>query len=100
MQPKNVSTIRVSQLAPGTREANLLQFFGRNKLLTASCLSLCPITSAHNERLTATVTFNTPSEAKKALSLDGQHMGDSKLSVERDFRGFTVLASPQEPSVE
>ena len=100
MQPKDVSTVRVSQLEPGVRGADLRQFFGRHKLITASCMSICPSVSSESKQFVATVTFDAPSEAKKAVQLDGQFLRESSLSIERDFRGLTVLACPSEPSVE
>ena len=100
MQPKDVLTLRVSQLAPDLQKADLLHFFNRNKLRASPGISLCPSTSAQGASLVATVTFGSPSDAKKALKLDQQYLGKSSICIEREFIGFTVLATPEEPTVE
>ena len=100
MQPKNVSTVRLSNLAPGLQKNDVHQFFGRHKLLTSQNMSLCPSAPVEGAPLVGTATFDSPADAKTALGLSGQLLGSSSIWVERDFMGFTVLAAPSEPSVE
>lgn len=92
--------MRVSELAPGTHNVYVREFFARNKLFAIGGTSLCPSGRTENAQLVGTVTFSSPSEAKKALNLNGQTLGESSILIERDFMGFTVLAAPKEPSVE
>ena len=50
--------------------------------------------------LVATITFDSPSNAKKALNLSGRLLAGRTLSVERDFMGLTVLGTPKHPKLE
>lgn len=100
MQPKDVSTVRLSNLEPGVQKDDVHQFFGRHKLLTSQNISLCPSAPFKGAPLVGTVTFDSPADAKTALGLSGELLGNSSIWIERDFMGFTVLAAPSEPSLE
>ncbi len=92
--------MRISELAPGTHKVDVRDLFARNRLAVIGDTSLCPCKTTENAPLVGTVTFSSPSEAKKALNLNGQTLGRSSIHIEREFMGFTILAAPKEPSVE
>lgn len=100
MHSKNVSTVRISEVAPDIHEIDIRDLFARNRLAVAGGISLCPVKTTENALKVATVTFPSPSEAKKALNIKHQSLGGFSIHIERDVMGFTVLAAPKEPSVE
>ena len=100
MQPKDLATVRVTNVLSGLQKAELQHFFERHGLGTIQGISLCPTSAEEDAPLVATVTFETPSTAKKALELNGRVLGSRNVSVERNFMGLTVLAAPTDPKLE
>ena len=100
MQPKDLATVRVSNISPTLGESQLHHFFDRRDVHATSHISLCPQSSATRSVLVATITFESPSSAKKALLLNGRLLAGSVLGVEREFKGLTVLATPKHPKLE
>ena len=47
----------------------------------------------------ATVTFEMALMAKKALDLNGKLLDGHNISVDKEFMGFTTLASPSDSRV-
>lgn len=105
MQPKNLATVRVSNLPPGFLEEKLRDVLTRaTHLPRASAnatpnISLCPHTCKGSSQV-ATVTFQSQSSAKKALSLNGRVLDGRSVSIDRDFMGLTILASPKQVDLE
>ena len=100
MQPKELSTVRVSNISPGLQIRELGHFFESHGLVTSQDISLCPSSCREDAPLVATVTFKSPSEARKALDLNGRALGGLRASVERDFMGLTVLDAPTDSELE
>lgn len=101
MPHNDLATVRVSNIPHDLEKGKLLHFFETNKVKgTLSHISLCPSTFTKDTPLTATVTFKSGSEAKKALDLTGRALCHRNVSIERDFMGLTVLAAPENPMVE
>jgi hypothetical protein len=97
MFSKPVKTVRVGNLDPQASWEELITLFissGHKPLIQGS---FCP---AADGKQIATVSFQSEREAKKALSLNGKVIGSSKIELDRDFFGLTVLASSQEPLFE
>ena len=91
MQPKELSTVRVSNVSPGIHIRELEHFFESHGLRTIRNVSLCPSSCREDAPLVATVTFKSPSDARRALELNEKPLGRLRVSVERDFMGLTVL---------
>lgn len=100
MQPKDLATVRVSNLSPNLGEGQLHHFFDRRNVHPTSHISLCRQSSATSSMLVATITFESASIAKKASSLNGKLLAGRLISVERDFMGLTVLGTPKHPKLE
>lgn len=106
MQPKDSATVRVSNLSPSlgrppvSSEEKLHHFFDRQHVHAKSGISVFPHSSDKDSSLVATVTFQSPSDAKRALNLNGRVLDGRNVSVERDFMGLTVLAAPSNPKLE
>lgn len=100
MLPKDVATVRVTNIAPGSQRNELIHFFESHKVKPPQSLSLVSSKSGQDASLVATVTFRSPSDAKKALEVNGKRFGTRHVSVDREFVGLTVLAAPKDPSVE
>lgn len=100
MHPKDLATVRVSNISPTLGQSQLHHFFESQIGHATSRISVCPQSSATSSLLVATVTFKSPSSAKKALSSNGKLLAGRILSVERDFMGLTVLGSPKHPKLE
>ena len=92
--------MRVTNLQSDLQNVELQHFFARHSLKTNKVISLCPTSAEDDAPLVATVTFRTPSDAKRALELNGKVLGGRNVSVERDFMGLTTLAAPTEPRLE
>ena len=100
MQPKELSTVRVSNVSPGVQRRELEHFFESHGLRTIQNISLCPSSCREDASLVATVTFKSPSDARRALDLNGKTLGRLRASVERDFTGLTVLDAPIDSHLE
>ena len=100
MQPKELSTVRVSNVSPGLHTKELEHFFESHGLRTIQNISLCPSSCREDAPLVATVTFKSPSDARRALDLNGKTLGRLRASVERDFTGLTVLDAPIDCQIE
>lgn len=100
MQPKDLATVRESNLSPSLRKDQLHDFLDRRNTVATSNISLCPHDSAKDSSLVATVTFQSQSSAKKVLNLNGRVLAGRNVSIERDFMGLTVLAAPKDSNVE
>ncbi len=100
MQPKDLATVRVSNLSPDLKQKELHNFLDRRNVNATSNISLCPHGSAKDSPLVATVTFHSQSSAKRALDLNGRVLAGRNVSIERDFMGLTVLAAPTDPELE
>ena len=100
MQPKELSTVRVSNVTPDLHKRDLEHFFENHGLEVKRNTSLCPSSCHEDATLVATVTFKSPSDAKRALDLNERILGRLRVSVERDFMGLTVLDAPTDPQVE
>lgn len=100
MPHKDLATVRVSNLPPNWQREELLHLFESCKATESFKISLCASTAAEGAHSTATVTFNSGSEAKQALSLNGKVLRAYNISIDRDFMGLTVLAAPENSSVE
>ena len=92
--------MRVSIISLGLKEGELRHFFECHGQKTIQCVSLGPSSLAENASLVATVTFEFPSEAKKALDLNGRALSRQNVSVDKEFTSFTVLAAPPDPDIE
>lgn len=85
MQPKDLSTVRVCNLSPrlGPSAAKQLHdFLDRRNVDATSGISRCPHGSDKDSSLVATVTFQSPSDAKRALKLDGRVLARRNISIE------------------
>ncbi|KAG8528660.1 uncharacterized protein KY384_006347 [Bacidia gigantensis] len=94
MLSKDVATVRLSNLARTTQIVDIFRFFEARGLKQTLRSSLCTSTAARDANLVATVTFETPADAKKALSCDGESLGGKSIRVDRDFYGLTTISSP------
>ena len=100
MQPKDLATVRMSNLLPDLKERQLREFLESENLYATSNISLCPHRPGKDFSRVATVTFQSQSIAKQALNLNGRVLGGRNVIIERDFVGFTVLAAPEAPKLE
>ncbi len=100
MQPKELSTVRVSNVSPDLHITELEHFFESHGLRTIRNISLCPSSCREDAPFVATVTFKSPSDAKRALDLNEKALGGLRASVERDFMGLTVLDAPTDSELE
>ncbi len=100
MPHRNLATVRVSNIPSGCPKTELVHFFESNRIVPTPCMSLCPSTAETDASLVATVTFQSDADAKKALDLNGSCLRSSNISIEREFMGLTVLAAPEDPSLE
>ena len=100
MQPKELATVRVSNVSPGLQKRELEHFFESHGLKTIGNISLCPSSCREDAPLVATVTFKSPSDARRALDLNEKALGRLGISVERDFMGLTVLDAPTDSELE
>jgi len=99
MLPNDVATVRVTNIAPGLQKSDLNHFFESHEVNLPQA-SLVASKSGQDALLVATATFGSPSEAKKALELNGKGFGLRHVCIDREFMGLTVLAAPRDPSVE
>ena len=97
MFSKPIQTIRVGNIGTEVTWEDLVTLFSSQGHNPTTCGSLCPTSQATQ---VATLSFSSESEARKALSLNGKNLGNSMISVDRDFFGFTVLAAPKDPPLE
>ena len=100
MQPKELSTVRVSNVTPGLHKKDLEHFFESYGLGAIRKVSNCPSSCREDAPLVATVTFKSPSAARRALDLNEKILGGLRASVERDFMGLTVLDAPTDSELE
>ena len=100
MQPKELCTVRVSNVSPGLHIRELEHFFKSHGLRTIRNISLCPSSCREDAPLVATVTLKSPSDARRALDLNDNTLGRLRASVERDFMGLTVLDAPTDSVLE
>lgn len=100
MQSKELSTVRVSNVSPGLYKKELEHFFESHGLRGTGNISLCPSSCREDAPLVGTVTFRSPSDAKRALDLNEEILGGLRASVERDFMGLTVLGAPTDSELE
>ena len=100
MQPKELSTVRVSNVTPGLHKRDLEHFFESHGLGAIRNISLCSSSCREDAPLVATVTSKSPSDAKRALDLNERILGRLRASVERDFMGLTVLDAPADSELE
>lgn len=100
MPLKAGATVRVVNIDPSIQKSELDELLTKHSLRPTSQASLCPSSSAHGAMQVATVTFETPSEAKRSLALTGTLLGKSRIAVDNDFMGLTVLAAPNVPQLE
>jgi hypothetical protein len=103
MLPKPVATVRVVNIEPGQSRDDLQRLFGNHGLRPLPNGSYCPSGTADNSPSVATVSFASEGEVKQALQLNGKVLGNSKIRVDRDFYGLTVVGAPsesQKPTLE
>ena len=75
MQPKELSTVRVSNVSPGLHKRELEHFFESHGLRKIRNISLCPSSAREDAPLVATVTFKSPSDARRALDSERENPG-------------------------
>ena len=92
--------MRVSNVTPDLHKRDLEHSFENHGLGAIRNISLCPSSCREDAPLVATVTFKSPSDAKRALDLNEKILGRLRVSVERDFMGLTVLDAPTDSEVE
>lgn len=92
--------MRVSNVSPGLHKRELEYFFESHGLRAIRNISLSPSSCREDAPLVGTVTFRSPSDAKRALDLNGKILGGLRASVERDFMGLTVLDAPTDSELE
>lgn len=97
---KTGATVRMVNIDPCVQKSELIEILRSHGQRSVVHVSLCPTSSAHDAMQVATITFETPSEAKRSLALVGTLLGKSKIAVDNDFMGLTILAAPKEPQLE
>ena len=100
IQPKDVSTERITRLGSELQEGDMPDFFKRDKLLARPDVFPCPSTSDRGAPLTITVTPRLPSDARKARTQDLQLLKASSVCMGRDSMAFAVLATSGRPFIE
>ncbi len=88
MQPKDLATVRVSNLSPDLKKKKELHnFLDRRNVNATSNISLCPHGSAKDSPLVATVTFHPQSSAKRGLGSERESTGRSQCQHRTRFHG-------------
>lgn len=100
MPLKTGATVRMVNIDPCVQKSELIEVLRSHGLRSVLHISLCPTSSALDAMQVATITFTTPSEAKRSLVLVGTLLGKFKIAVDNDFMGLTILAAPKVPQVE
>lgn len=100
MPLKAGATVRMVNIDPCVQKSELSDFLINHGLKMVLRLSLCPSSFERGAMQVATITFGTPSEAKRSLALTGTVLGKFVIGVDIDFMGLTVLAGPKEPQLE
>lgn len=96
---KSLDTVRLTPLDPAVSDSQLYELFQSHGIQPTNH-SICDQFMSHPPYRVVTLSFASESQAKKAASLDGRHLGGSRIRVDRDFFGLTPLYSPTTPHVE
>ena len=100
MLKKASCTVRVVNIDPSLNEDALRSIFEESAPKSILDLSLASFRHGHLQTQMATITFKNESDAIRATALNDTQAGESKLGVDRDFLGLTVLYCPDSPEVE
>jgi hypothetical protein len=97
MLSKPITTVRVVNIEPGQRAEDLQRLFENHGLRPLPNGSLCPSGTDDGSTYVATLSFTSEEEAKDALQLNGKVLGKTRIGVDHDFYGLTVVGAPVEP---
>ena len=100
MLSKEIRTVRVANIDPSVKKAELYEFFRSRNFRPAQGISLCTNSHSVDDTQVATVTFTSSSEAHRALSLKNEYLMSRQIEIDNDFMGLTVLAGPEKPEIE
>lgn len=93
---KPLTTVRIQNIDPRLTAQHVAEFLQQHGLSRFRAF-LCPADGPGEPAQTATITFKSEEDAKRALSLHGTVLERFTLAVDREFFGLTLLSPRQLP---